>query len=257
MVLNIYEIKMTQVKEEEAVSPAKPIKPKTAVLSVEKQKSQPKRTSRKERTKLPALNRKSVKSSPQEPVHVEPPIDPEAKSRRNHVLYQVGDLQSRMNVILNMVANFVSTVSSLIYKDPQEPSINGVKAFEFGCNANTLKRKEVDPKELESQQKRAQVLYCGQSISKLVKEVYNLLSTTLNLQHSEFEMIYRSFKKHQQKRAIEQAIMSGSLQKYYDNGSRSTSYDYHKPQAGSSISAEDLEVPDTIPGIRVVRLICE
>lgn len=145
-----------------------------------------------------------------------------------------------MNVILNMVANFVSTVSSLIYKDPQEPSINGVKAFEFGCNANTLKRKEVDPKELESQQKRAQVLYCGQSISKLVKEVYNLLSTTLNLQHSEFEMIYRSFKKHQQKRAIEQAIMSGSLQKYYDNGGRSTSYDYHKPQAGSSISAEDL-----------------
>lgn len=45
MVLNIYEIKMTQVKEEEAVSPAKPIKPKTAVLSVEKQKSQPKRVS--------------------------------------------------------------------------------------------------------------------------------------------------------------------------------------------------------------------
>lgn len=151
MVLNIYEIKMTQVKEEEAVSPAKPIKPKTAVLSVEKQKSQPKRvsiqiyltnnkkttkftkvwrinitgllflffildshcwvvylyedviaflllqTSRKERTKLPALNRKSVKSSPREPVHVEPPIDPEAKSRRNHVLYQVGDLQSRVH----------------------------------------------------------------------------------------------------------------------------------------------------------------
>nr|XP_019921262.2 kinesin-related protein 4 isoform X2 [Crassostrea gigas] len=238
--LDLEEESVLEVKEEEAVSPAKPIKPKTAVLSVEKQKSQPKRTSRKERTKLPALNRKSVKSSPREPVHVEPPIDPEAKSRRNHVLYQVGDLQSRMNVILNMVANFVSTVSSLIYKDPQEPSINGVKAFEFGCNANTLKRKEVDPKELESQQKRAQVLYCGQSISKLVKEVYNLLSTTLNLQHSEFEMIYRSFKKHQQKRAIEQAIMSGSLQKYYDNGGRSTSYDYHKPQAGSSISAEDL-----------------
>lgn len=37
---------MTQVKEEEAVSPSKPIKPKTAaVLSVEKQKSQPKRVS--------------------------------------------------------------------------------------------------------------------------------------------------------------------------------------------------------------------
>lgn len=33
------------MKEEEAVSPAKPIKPKTAVLSVEKQKSQPKRVS--------------------------------------------------------------------------------------------------------------------------------------------------------------------------------------------------------------------
>lgn len=45
VLLNIYEIKMTQVKEEEAVSPAKPIKPKTAVLSVEKQKSQPKRVS--------------------------------------------------------------------------------------------------------------------------------------------------------------------------------------------------------------------
>lgn len=38
----------------------------------------------------------------------------------------------------------------------------------------------------------------------------------VNFQHSEFEMIYRSFKKHQQKRAIEQAIMSGSLQKYYE-----------------------------------------
>lgn len=38
----------------------------------------------------------------------------------------------------------------------------------------------------------------------------------INFQHSEFEMIYRSFKKHQQKRAIEQAIMSGSLQKYYE-----------------------------------------
>lgn len=160
MVLNIYEIKMTQVKEEEAVSPAKLIKPKTAVLSVEKQKSQPKRvsiqiyltnekknnkiykslkdkhywvtflvfildshcrvvylyedviaflllqTSRKERTKLPALNRNSVKSSPREPVHVEPPIDPEAKSRRNHVLYQVGDLQSRVHVYIIQLNSF-------------------------------------------------------------------------------------------------------------------------------------------------------
>lgn len=243
--LDLEEELVMEVKEEEAVLPAKPIKPKTAVLPVEKQKSQQKRTSRKERTKLPALNRKSVKSSLRELVHVEPPIDPEAKSRRNHVLFQVGDLQSRMNVILNMVDSFVSTVSSLIYKDPQEQSINeqsinGVKAFEFGCNANTLKKKEVDPKEVESQQKRAQVLYCGQSISKLVKEVYYLLSTTLNLQHSEFEMIYRSFKKHQQNRAIEQTIMSGSLQMYYENGGRSTSYDYHKPPADSSISAEHL-----------------
>lgn len=79
----------------------------------------------------------------------------------------------------------------------------------------------------------------------------------INFQHSEFEMIYRSFKKHQQNRAIEQTIMSGSLQMYYENGGRSTSYDYHKPPADSSISAEHLEVPDTIPGIRLVCLICE
>ena len=35
-------------------------------------------------------------------------------------------------------------------------------------------------------------------------------------QHSEFESIYRSFKKHQNRRAIEQAIMTGGLQKYYE-----------------------------------------
>lgn len=64
-------------------------------------------TSRKERTKLPALNRKSVKSSPREPVHVEPPIDPEAKSRRNHVLYQVGDLQSRVHVYIIQLNSFL------------------------------------------------------------------------------------------------------------------------------------------------------
>lgn len=39
----IFKKKMTQVKEEEAVLPAKPIKPKTAVLPVEKHKSQQKR----------------------------------------------------------------------------------------------------------------------------------------------------------------------------------------------------------------------
>ena len=34
---------MLQMKEEEVVSTAKPVKPRTAVLSVEKEKSQPKR----------------------------------------------------------------------------------------------------------------------------------------------------------------------------------------------------------------------
>lgn len=105
--LDLEEESVMEVKEEEAVSPAKPIKPKTAVLSVEKQKSQPKRTSRKERTKLPAVNRKSVKSSPREHVHVEPPIDPEAKSRRNHVLYQVGDLQSRIQFYITRFNSFL------------------------------------------------------------------------------------------------------------------------------------------------------
>ena len=34
---------LLQMKEEEVVSTAKPVKPRTAVLSVEKEKSQPKR----------------------------------------------------------------------------------------------------------------------------------------------------------------------------------------------------------------------
>nr|XP_022290539.1 uncharacterized protein LOC111102179 [Crassostrea virginica] len=230
-----------EMKEEEVVSTAKPVKPRTAVLSVEKEKSQPKRSSRKERTKLPPVIRQQARSSRREPVNVEPSPDPAAKHRRDQVLFQVGDLQSRMNVMLNMVTNFVSTVSRMIYKDPQETKVNGVRAFDFGGHTNASKKKEVDPREVEARQKRAQVLFCGQNISSLLKEVYDLLSTTLNLQHSEFESIYRSFKKHQKRRAIEQAIMTGGLQKYYESGGRNTSYDDHRlRKVGSSLSADDL-----------------
>ena len=60
--------------------------------------------------------------------------------------------------------------------------MNGVRAFDFGGHTNASKKKEVDPREVEARQKRAQVLFCGQNISSLLKEVYDLLSTTLNLQ---------------------------------------------------------------------------
>ncbi|XP_061171578.1 DNA ligase 1-like isoform X2 [Saccostrea echinata] len=228
--------------KQETVLAEKPIKPKTAVLAVEKQKTQPKRPSRKEKTKLPSLVRAPTRFTRQEPTYTEQPVDHEDISQREKVLFQVGDLQSRMNVILNMVADFVSSVSGMIYKEPKETKANGVRPFEFGGIADISRKKEVDPKKEESKRRRAQVMFCGQKISSLLREVYDLLSTTLNLQHNDFEMIYRSFKKHQKKRAMEQAIMSGSLQKYYGSGGRNTSYDYHRlHRTGSSLSAEDLD----------------
>ena len=76
----------------------------------------------------------------------------------------------------------VHIVSRIFLNISQETKVNGVRAFDFGGHTNASKKKEVDPREVEARQKRAQVLFCGQNISSLLKEVYDLLSTTLNLQ---------------------------------------------------------------------------
>lgn len=77
---------------------------------------------------------------------------------------------------------YLYIVSRIFLNILQETKLNGVRAFYFGGHTNASKKKEVDPREVEARQKRAQVLFCGQNISSLLKEVYDLLSTTLNLQ---------------------------------------------------------------------------
>lgn len=77
---------------------------------------------------------------------------------------------------------YMYIVSCIFLNILQETKVNGVRAFDFGGHTNASKKKEVDPREVEARQKRAQVLFCGQNISSLLKEVYDLLSTTLNLQ---------------------------------------------------------------------------
>ena len=60
--------------------------------------------------------------------------------------------------------------------------VQGIKAFDFGANENVKQKKETDPKETEARQKKSQAFFNGQKACTLLKDAYELLSSSLGLQ---------------------------------------------------------------------------
>ncbi|KAL5004734.1 hypothetical protein ScPMuIL_018190 [Solemya velum] len=135
--------------------------------------------------------------------------------RREDTLWFIGDLQGKMNLIINDIMEFVSELSKMFVKDLQseknDPSQQPlVRTFEFGQRVEGGKGKnQMDPREMEAKQKKSQVVTSGQRAVAILREAYDMLSNSLNIQHDEFELIYRSFKASQQKRKMQRAMLMG------------------------------------------------
>ncbi|KAK3095833.1 hypothetical protein FSP39_019731 [Pinctada imbricata] len=137
--------------------------------------------------------------------------DTSTKTEREITLSRVGDVQSKLNMLLSMIMDYVSAIGGLIYKDntDEQNKMSGMRAFDFGAQENTKQKKTLTPKEIEAKQKKSQAFFSGQKACSILKDVYEILTTSLTIMHDEHEAIYRSFKKHQMIRQYERAIMMG------------------------------------------------
>ncbi|XP_033760482.1 uncharacterized protein LOC117342432 [Pecten maximus] len=144
-------------------------------------------------------------------------MDEIARSQREEILWTVGELQAMLNGIVQDIMEFSTLVGNMIYKEKEEEQIQqpALKTFDFAQNSAPVKIKGKKPitdrKELEAKDKKSQVFFLGQRAVGTVREIYDILSSSLELLHEEFEMIYRSFKEIQQRKALEKALLSGQL----------------------------------------------
>ncbi|OWF40900.1 Cysteine-rich, acidic integral membrane protein [Mizuhopecten yessoensis] len=200
---------VVQMKKGSIEEPPK-VKPKQAPP---KPKPVRKHVARKPPTKkstLPPIRQKN----PPPPM---PDLDEIARSEREQVLWTVGELQSMMNGIVQDILEFSTSVGNMIYKEKEGDQIQQptLKTFDFGQNPIAGKGKGKQPitdrKELEAKDKKSQVFFLGQKAVGVIREIYDILSKSLDLLHEEFEMIYRSFKEIQQGKALQKALLSGQL----------------------------------------------
>ncbi|XP_060063990.1 uncharacterized protein LOC132544416 [Ylistrum balloti] len=144
-------------------------------------------------------------------------MDDVARNEREQILWTVGELQAMLNGIVQDIMEFSTLVGNMIYKERDEEQVQqpSLKTFDFAQTSIAPKVKGKKPitdrKELEAKDKKSQVFFLGQRAVGTVREIYDILSSSLELLHEEFEMIYRSFKDVQQRKAIEKALLSGQL----------------------------------------------
>ncbi|XP_069104534.1 uncharacterized protein [Argopecten irradians] len=209
---------------EEVPPPAEPPKMKKGSIQ-EPPKMKPKQAPPKPKpVRKPAASRKAApKKSVLPPIrHKNPPppipdMDDVTRKEREQILWTVGELQAMLNGIIQDIMEFSTVVGNMIYKEKEEDQIQqpALKTFDFAQNPTPIKSKVKKPitdrKELEAKDKKSQVFFLGQKAVGTVREIYEILSSSLELLHEEFEMIYKSFKEVQQRKAIEKALLSGQL----------------------------------------------
>ncbi|WAR28665.1 hypothetical protein MAR_014369 [Mya arenaria] len=122
---------------------------------------------------------------------------------RELMLFQAGDMQGKLNMLSSDIMEFVSEIGQMLYEEKNEdkpPTGNSRRPVEARDN-----------KDDEQKQKRDQVLFSGQHAVAKLREAYELLSRSLNLQHDEYEAMYRSYKMNNQRHMIRKAVMMGRL----------------------------------------------
>ncbi|XP_046579249.1 uncharacterized protein LOC124286853 isoform X2 [Haliotis rubra] len=194
--------------EEEDKTSKEPSKDKKKVAKEPKRKKNVRRKSIKPKKKdksLPPIS---------QPIIPEPevPPPPEFDDNRDNELWQVGDIQGRLNMLVTAITSYVTDIGKLIWGEEENGKKAVVQQFQFGQKLEDKAVKNANNRRAaERRQRRDQVMLNGQRAVAIIREVYDMLTAALELQHSDFEAIYRSFKQHQQIRAVHHAAMMGRL----------------------------------------------
>ena len=195
-------------KEKEEKAPAPKPKQKREVKARYMQQ-----TSRQDRQRLPPIerhvdDRHIVDDRLEEQTGLTP------KQSRELKLYKVGDLQGILNMLVTEIMDFVTEIGKILYKEKEDDGgkFQSMKAFTFDNNVVSKKEKEVrDSKEEEDRQKKSQVIFNGQHACAKLRESFDCLSSSIELQHNEYEEIYRSFKISQQRNTIRREVIMGRM----------------------------------------------
>ncbi|XP_046362714.2 uncharacterized protein LOC124139582 [Haliotis rufescens] len=195
--------------DEEEKTSKEPGKDKKKVAKEPKRKKNVRRKSIKPKGKkdksLPPIN---------QPIIPEPevPPPPEFDDNRDNELWQVGDIQGRLNMLVMAIMSYVTDIGKLVGGEEETVKKAVVQQFQFGQKPEDKAVKNASNKRAaERRQRRDQVMLSGQRAVAIIREAYDMLTSALDLQHSDFEAIYRSFKQHQQIRAVHHAAMMGRL----------------------------------------------
>lgn len=171
-------VKEKAAKEEPAESkPSEPKKPR-----LEKPEKTVKPKPEKAKPRYLQQSKREMKLPPIEKGAQEEMIQPKTViEKREFNLYKVGDLQGKMNMLVNEIIEFVTEIGKILHTDKEETrKVQTMTAFTF--NGNQKKEKEqIDPKEQEAKQKRTQVLFLGQTSVAKLREAFDMLSNSLGL----------------------------------------------------------------------------
>lgn len=134
------------------------------------------------------------------------------KHQRELKLYHAGDLQAQLNLLVTEIMEFVTEIGKLLYTEKDEGNkIQSMKAFTFDQSTAKKQKELKDPKEEEARQKKSNVIFSGQHAVSILRDAFDTLSNSLNLQHDEYEAIYRSFKVSQKRNSVRREVMMGRL----------------------------------------------
>lgn len=174
----------------------------------------------------PQVRARYLDTKPRPDNTILPPIDNTAieektsmkltpKQMRELKLYQAGDIQGRLNMLIGEVMGFAGEIGKMLHTDREDDNakIQSMKAFTFDNSVSGLKKQKdkKDMKEEEARSKKNAAILSGQQAVAKLREAYDLLSSSMNIQHNEYEAIYRSFKISQQRNSIRQAVLMGRM----------------------------------------------
>ncbi|KAL4220763.1 hypothetical protein ACF0H5_021157 [Mactra antiquata] len=137
------------------------------------------------------------------------------KQQRELKLFKSGDLQGKLNMLTSEIMDFVSEIGNMLHTDSDkqpQAKVQAMKAFDFNSQPGGKKPKEVNStKDEETRQMKSAVVFNGQHACSKLREAFDMLSGSLNLQHNEYEAIYRSFKISQQRNNLRREIFMGRM----------------------------------------------
>ncbi|XP_071086325.1 rho-associated protein kinase 2-like [Haliotis cracherodii] len=122
-----------------------------------------------------------------QPIIPEPevPPPPEFDDNRDNELWQVGDIQGRLNMLVTAIMSYVTDIGKLVGGEEETVKKAIVQQFQFGQKPEDKAVKNASNKRAaERQQRRDQVILSGQRAVAIIREAYDMLTAALDLQVS-------------------------------------------------------------------------